>query len=161
MHQERDRFKHLLIILLEALSANPEEGGSLSGRIQEKAAAAGLDEEDLDGLLDWIESHWQPDQVDGWETEPFPDSPSRGTFRYFGAGDSEYLTGAGLGYLIRLLQAGQINRVQLEALMQYAAFTAMRPLEPADLEPVLEQVIFRPGQPRMTGGASEGFGNVH
>ena len=97
MHQERDRFKHLLIILLEALSANPEDGGSLSGRIQEKAAAAGLDEEDLNGLLDWIESHWEPEQVDGWENEPYPDSPSGGTFRYFGAGDSEYLTGAGLG----------------------------------------------------------------
>ena len=56
MDQERDRLKHLLIILLEALSVTPGEGGLGASRIQEKVADAGLDEADVNGLLDWIET---------------------------------------------------------------------------------------------------------
>lgn len=161
MEQERDRLKHLLIILLEALSRSPEEGRSLPLRIHEQAEAAGLDEADVNGLLDWIESHWQPDGQPDWGDEDLPDAPSSGAFRYFGENDSECLSGAGLGYLLKLLNGGQINRAQLEALVQYASFMAVRPLEPEELDSILEQVIFRPGRPHMTGGSSEGFGSVH
>jgi hypothetical protein len=51
--------------------------------------------------------------------------------------------------------------ILLEALLQYSSFIALKPLEPSELESVLEQVLFRPGRPGMTGGASEGFENVH
>ena len=126
-----------------------------------RAEAAGLDEADVNGLLDWIESHWQPDGQPDWGDEDLPDAPSPGAFRYFGENDSECLSGAGLGYLLKLLNGGQINRAQLEALVQYASFMAVRPLEPEELDSILEQVIFRPGRPHMTGGSSEGFGSVH
>ena len=56
MDPEKDRLKHLLIILLEALSGSPEALPPIRARIQEKVEAAGLDEGDMHGLLDWIEN---------------------------------------------------------------------------------------------------------
>lgn len=161
MDPERDRLKHLLIILLEALSGSPEAQPPIKASIQEKAEAAGLDEGDVHGLLDWIESHWMSDDRPNWDREPPPDAPSEKAFRYFGEMDSDYLSPQGLGFLIKLFNNGQINRAQLEALLQYSSFIALRPLEPYELESVLEQVLFRPGRPGMTGGASEGFENSH
>ncbi len=161
MEHERDRLKHLLLILLEALAADPESSGDLQVRIQDEAAAAGLDESDVDGLLDWIESQWEPQGMEAWTQGAPADAPSGGTFRHFGVEDAAHLSGASLGYLLRLLESGQISRSQLESLLQYASYLSVRPIEPEDLDGILEQVIFRPGQPRMTGGASEGFGSVH
>ena len=161
MDPERDRLKHLLIILLEALSGSPETMPPLTTRIQEKAQAAGLDEGDVHGLLDWIESHWLSDDRPRWDREPIPDAPSEKAFRYFSDVDSDYLSPEGLGFLLKLFNNRQINRAQLEALLQYSSFIALRPLEPFELESVLEQVLFRPDSPGMTGGASEGFENIH
>jgi isoleucyl-tRNA synthetase len=44
MEQERDKMKHLLVILLEALSADPDGDPLRSEMIQNKAEAAGLEE---------------------------------------------------------------------------------------------------------------------
>jgi len=161
MDPERDRLKHLLIILLESLSGSPETAPPDRARVQDKAEAAGLDEADVNGLLDWIEAQWRPDGGPLWSVEPTPDAPSSGAFRFFGEADKEYLTAEGLGFLVELLNAGQINRAQLEAILQYASFIAVKPLDPYDLEAVLEQVLFRPGRPGMTGGASEGQDHIH
>lgn len=161
MDPERDRLKHLLIILLEALSGSPEILPPIRTRIQEKAEAAGLDEGDVHGLLDWIESHWLNDDRPGGDLDPLPDAPSEKAFRYFGDVDADYLSPAGLGFLMKLFNNRQISRAQLEALLQYSSFIALRPLDPYELESVLEQVLFRPGKPGMTGGASEGFENIH
>ena len=161
MDPERDRLKHLLIILLEALSGSPEVSPPDRARVQEKAEAAGLDEADVNGLLDWIEAQWRPEGSAPWPADPVPDSPSARAFRVFGEADRDYLSDEALGYLVGLLNAGQINRGQFEAILQYASFIAVKPLEPEDLESVLEQVIFRPGRPGMTGGISEGDRDIH
>jgi len=161
MDPERDRLKHLLIILLESLSGSPETAPPDRARVQDKAEAAGLDEGDVNGLLDWIEAQWRPDGGPLWNEEPKPDAPSSGAFRIFSEADKEYLSAEGLGFLVELLNAGQINRAQLEAILQYASFIAVKPLDTYDLEAVLEQVLFRPGRPGMTGGASEGQDHIH
>ncbi len=161
MDPERDRLKYLLLILLEALSGSPEILPPIKTRIQEKAEAAGLDEGDVHGLLDWIESHWLHDDWLGGDLDPLPDAPSEKAFRYFGDVDAGYLSPKGLGFLMKLFNNRQIDRAQLEALLQYSSFIALRPLDPYELESVLEQVLFRPGKPGMTGGASEGFENIH
>ena len=161
MDPEKDRLKHLLIILLEALSGSPEALPPIRARIQEKVEAAGLDEGDMHGLLDWIESHWLNDDMPTWDREPLPDSPSEKAFRHFGDVDADYLTPKGMGFLIKLFNNGQVNRAQLEALLQYSSYIALTPLGPYDLETVIEQVLFRPDEPGMTGGASEGFENIH
>jgi len=161
MDPEKDRLKHLLIILLEALSGSPEALPPVRARIQEKVQAAGLDEGDMHGLLDWIESHWLNDDMPTWDRDPLPDSPSEKAFRHFGDVDADYLTPKGMGFLIKLFNNGQVNRAQLEALLQYSSYIALTPLGPYDLETVLEQVLFRPDEPGMTGGASEGFENIH
>ena len=160
MEYERDRLKHLLIILLEALAASPESG-DVQIRILDETAAAGLDEDDVNGLLDWIEAQWDPAATRPWTPARVSTSPGEGTFRHFGSEDSANLSGASLGYLLRLLTEKQIDRSQLEELLQYASYLSVRPIEPMDLDGILEQVLFRPGQPRMTGGDSEGFGSVH
>lgn len=161
MDPEKDRLKHLLIILLEALSGSPEALPPIRARIQEKVLAAGLDEGDMHGLLDWIESHWLNDDMPTWDRNPQPDSPSEKAFRHFSEVDADYLTPKGMGFLIKLFNNGQVNRAQLEALLQYSSYIALTPLGPYDLETVIEQVLFRPDKPGMTGGASEGFENIH
>ncbi len=66
-----------------------------------------------------------------------------------------------MGFLVSLLNNKQINRAQLEALLAYASYIAYQPMGIYELEPILEQVLFMPGRPGMTGGASEGFENIH
>ncbi len=161
METERDRLKHLLIILLEAISIGPSSEDTRAQAIQDKVSAAGLDEADVNGLLDWIESHWHPSATGAWPREFMPDAPSPETFRIFGEADREALSADAIGYLIELSNGGEISRLQLEALIQYASFIAVRPLERADLEPVLEQVLFRSQRPGLTGGASEGHDSLH
>lgn len=161
MEQERDRLKHLLIILLEALSVTPSEMGVSRNRIQEKVADAGLDEADVHGLLDWIESNLNDDAVRPWDREPELDAPSQGSWRHFGDSDKEYISPDGIGFLLELLNNGQISRLQMEALLQYSAYIALTPLDRYDLETVIEQVLFRQGRPHLTGGASEGFESRH
>lgn len=161
MDQERDRLKHLLIILLEALSVSPSDSGYSRNRIQEKVADAGLDEADVHGLLDWIESSLNQDAVGDWNREPELESPSSGAWRHFSDSDSEYITHDGIGFLLELLSNGQINRLQMEALLQYSSYIALTPLDRVDLETVIEQVLFRQGRPHLTGGASEGFESLH
>jgi uncharacterized protein Smg (DUF494 family) len=161
MDQERDRLKHLLIILLEALSVTPGEGGLGASRIQEKVADAGLDEADVNGLLDWIETSLNREAVRDWLPEPQLESPSAGAWRHFGESDRDYITPDGIGFLLELLNHGQISRLQLEALLQYSSYIALHPLDRIDLETVIEQVLFRKNRPHLTGGASEGFESLH
>jgi uncharacterized protein Smg (DUF494 family) len=161
MENERDRLKHLLIILLEALSVSPSNAESRGQAIQDKVVAAGLDEADVNGLLDWIEAQWQMGEQNGWPKEVMPDAPSTRSFRVFGEADSDSLAPDALGFLIELVNQGQINRMQMEGLIQYASFIAIRPLEKGDLETVIEQVLFRPRRPGLTGGASEGYESRH
>lgn len=161
MDQERDRLKHLLIILLEALSISPTDGGVSRSRIQEKVTDAGLDEADVNGLLDWIENSLNQEVIREWNREPALESPSGGGWRYFGDSDREYITHDGIGFLLELLHGGQISRLQMEALLQYSSYIALTPLDRIDLETVIEQVLFRKGRPHLTGGASEGFESLH
>ena len=161
MENEHDRLKNLLIILLEAISKTPANGESRAKAIQDKVVAAGLDEADVNGLLDWIESNWHPGEQGSWPREVMPDAPSTRSFRVFGEADNDFLTPGALGFLIELVNEGQIDRMQMEGLIQYASFIAIRPLERDDLESVIEQVLFRPRRPGLTGGASEGYESRH
>ena len=63
MDQTRDKMKHLLVILLEALSTDPETSRSRAALIQDKAEAAGLGETDVHGLLEWIENRSKTSSV--------------------------------------------------------------------------------------------------
>lgn len=161
MENERDRLKHLLVILLEALSVAPDNGELRSQAIQDRVSAAGLDEADVNGLLDWIEAQWQPADRTAWQDELMPDVPSGESFRIFTEVDSESLAPAALGFLIDLVDRGQISRNQMEAVIQYASFVAISPLERDDLESVIEQVLFRSRRPGLTGGVAEGYESRH
>ncbi|MBM4131307.1 DUF494 domain-containing protein [bacterium] len=161
MDSDRGKLKHLLVLLLEALSGGTEVSAARLSRLRERIAASGLVEEDVHVLLDWIEEHLLADPRADWPREPLPDAPSAKSFRLFGEPEGEYLTRDGLALLLDLFNTGQIDSAQMEALLQYSSHIAYRPLTPYDLEPILEQVLFRPGRPGLTGGASEGFDNIH
>ncbi len=161
MNSERGKHKHLLVLLLEALSGGTEVSAARLARLRERMASSGLHDDDVYALLDWVEEHLLPDPRQEWPQEPVPDAPSDKAFRMFGEMEGEYLTRDGLGMLLDLFNTGQINRAQMEALLAYSSHIAFRPLTPYDLEPILEQVLFRPGRPGLTGGASEGFDNIH
>lgn len=161
MKPEIDKMKHLLIILLEALSSNPETLGSRAAFVQGKAEAAGLGDTDVQSLLSWIENHMLATDEPEWEDDPEIAAPSDQAFRFFGENDARYLTPEGMGYLMAMHHDKQINRRQLEALLAYAARVAYRPMDIYDLEPIIEQVLFVPGRPGMTGGASEGYETIN
>ncbi len=161
MDQDRNRLKHLLMLLLDALQAPAGGPASVKSRLQGKAEKAGLEEEDMHDLLDWIESQWNWSERPAWTRETLPEPPSRSAFRLWGEAEQEYLTKDALAWLIGLQDRAQIDKAQLEALLQYASFIAMRPLEVEDLEMVIEQVLFRPQRPGMTGGVSDGQSWVH
>ncbi|RKZ11514.1 hypothetical protein DRQ50_13485 [bacterium] len=161
MEQDRDRLKHLLIILLETLSASVSSHSGRRRLIQDKVAAAGLDEEDVNGLLDWIEGHWDLRPLPNLDRGRLPDAPSTDAVRVFVDFEREIVTPRALAYLVKLQTSGQIDRTELEALLNYAAYIGVGPLETEDLETVIEQVLFRPGRPGMTGGASEGQEHLH
>lgn len=161
MNSDRGKHKHLLVLLLEALSGGTEVSAARLSRLRERMTASGLVEEDVHALLDWVEEHLLPDNRTEWPQEPQLDAPSDKSFRLFGEMEGEYLTRDGLALLLDLFNTGQIDSAQMEALLQYSSHIAFRPLTPYDLEPILEQVLFRPGRPGLTGGASEGFDNIH
>ncbi|MFO7607826.1 MAG: DUF494 family protein [Candidatus Krumholzibacteriia bacterium] len=161
MEQDRNRLKQMLIILLEALSTGSGGPASVKSRVQDRAEKAGLEEDDMHDLLDWIEGQWNWAERPAWTREPLPEPPSREAFRLWGEAEQEYLTRDALAWLIGLQDRAQIDKAQLEALLQYASFIAMRPLEVEDLEMVIEQVLFRPQRPGMTGGVSDGQSWVH
>ncbi|MCP4572122.1 MAG: DUF494 domain-containing protein [bacterium] len=160
MEQERDRLKHLLIILLEALSTGGEQQ-SARARVQEKAAEAGIDVEDVHGLLDWIEDEWQLRDPGAWNPDPLPETPGAESVRVYVDLEQDSLTPEALTWLLELRRGGQINAAQLEALLHYTTLLGGEPLEKLDLEMVLEQVLFRPQRPDMIGGASEGQYDIH
>lgn len=161
MDKERDRLKHLLVILLEALSTSADEASASRSRIQDRVVAAGLDEEDVHGLLDWIETQWHADGSQSLPREPVPEAPSSQAFRVFNDADWGYVSADAVGFLVEMQNAGQITRAQMEALLQYASYIAIKPLEREDLETVIEQVLFRTHSPGLTGGASEGYESTH
>ena len=161
MDQDRNRLKALMILIIEALHGASGGPASVKSRLQEKVEQAGFEEEDMHDLLDWIEAQWNWSERPTWTREPLPEAPSRSAFRLWGEAEQEYLTKDALAWLIGLQDRAQIDKAQLEALLQYASFIAMRPLEVADLEMVIEQVLFRPQRPGMTGGVSDGQSWVH
>ncbi|MFT5234063.1 MAG: hypothetical protein ACI9UK_001606 [Candidatus Krumholzibacteriia bacterium] len=156
-----DKMKHLLIILLEALSSDPETFGSRAAFVQSKAEAAGLGDTDVQSLLSWIENHMLATDEPEWEEDPEIAAPSDRAFRVFGEDDARYLTPEGMGYLMSMYNDKQINRRQLESVLAFAERVAYRPMDIYDLEPIIEQVLFVPGRPGMTGGASEGYETIN
>ncbi|MBE0565934.1 MAG: DUF494 family protein [Krumholzibacteria bacterium] len=161
MDLDRNRLKQLLIFLMEALASSSGGQASVKSRVQERAEKAGLEEEDMHDLLDWIEGQWNWAERPAWSRQQLPEQPSGSAFRLWGEAEQEYLTRDALAWLIGLQDRAQIDKAQLEALLQYASFIAMRPLEVQDLEMVIEQVLFRPQRPGMTGGVSDGQSWVH
>lgn len=160
MEQERDRLKHLLVILLEALSGGREQT-AVRRRVQEKAAEAGIDLDDVHGLLDWIEDEWQLRDPGAWRPDPFPEQPGVDSVRVYDEEEQASLTSEALTWLLELRSRGQIDAAQLEAVIHYSTLLAVQPVTRIDLEMVLEQVLFRPQRPDMVGGASEGQYDVH
>ncbi len=144
MESRRDDLRNLLLYLLEAL--DQEDAGADGAALADLADAHGLESLDIAALLEWIESRWPVGDIAGYGAEPPCQRPGRGTVRLQAELEREVLTVPAFGYLMDLVRTGQISAEQMESLIQFAHQLAGNPLDPADLAPLLEHVVFARGR---------------
>lgn len=161
MESTRQRLRNLLIILLEAIASGEEDVWLDRQRFQDLVAAAGYDDSDIDGVLDWLEDQWLPVARGAWPaTGAERMSDSRGV-RLFGEDEREFLTPDAFGYLLSLRRAGQITHQQMETLIHYASLVSLLPLERQEVDQLLERVLFSPPGRDPLGPPAAGLGKAH
>jgi hypothetical protein len=143
MDTRSEDLRKLLLYLLAAL--DQETTGAGDGDLAELAAAHGLENLDVASLLEWIESRWPVGEIPGFGLEPPFQRPGQGTVRLQAELERDVLTVPAFGYLMDLVRTGQISAEQMESLIQFAHQLASVPLDPADLAPLLEHVVFARG----------------
>jgi len=162
MEPLRDRLRRLLTLLLEVLD---DTGGDLeldAADARELAAASGFDQEDLDRLQAWLRGHRDPLGLDDAADPLEPGLPrSRGSVRLLSAPEADALSVGAYGYLVELVHRGQITAGQMESLIQFAQLTGAGPLAPADLEPLLDHVLFASGRRPAYWQSAAGDGHLH
>jgi hypothetical protein len=97
----------------------------------------------------------------GYGLEPPCLRPGRGTVRLQAELEREVLTVPAFGYLVNLVRTGQISAEQMESLIQFAHQLAGNPLDPADLAPLLEHVVFARGHRGQPWRAAENGERPH
>ncbi len=159
METVRERLKQLLIILLEAIEAG---GGSVRVdklRFQAGLAAAGYDEEEIAGLLDWFEDQWLSAAREDARALA-GDQTRGGALRGFEPAEREVLTPEAFGYLLGLRQQGRLSAAQMESVIHYASLVSVAPLNRRDADRLLDQLFFSfPG--RDAGAAPNGRTTYH
>ncbi len=149
MESVQQRLKNLLLILLESLAARGDALALDRGRFQELAAAAGYDAVDVGGILDWLEDQWTSGSRPWLIAEPAASLGSPSGVRCYEGPDRQALEPAAFGYLLRLVDAGQLSRGQMEQLLQHAGLVAATPLDKRELDVLIDQIVFG----RVTSGA--------
>jgi uncharacterized protein Smg (DUF494 family) len=147
MHAVRERLKQLLILILEALA---EDGRRVTPDVglREALQTAGIDAEDVVGLLAWFEDQ-PPGAAQTWLTSRSVQLPARWTVRLQTEEERRYLSPGAFGYLLRLRGDGQISWQQLETVVQVASLAGDRPLEREELGEILEHVLVSMGPTRL------------
>lgn len=153
MSTRRDEIRNLLLYLLAAL--DQEAAGATGDDLADLADDHGLESLDIAALLEWIESRWPVGEILGYGLEPPCQRPGLGSLRLQAELEREVLTVPAFGYLMDLVRTGQISAEQMESLIQFAHQLASNPLDPADLAPLLEHVVFARGRRGQTWRAME------
>ena len=156
------RLGHLLLLLLDALENRDDDDAFTVGDLRELVRAAGLGDADLDDLMQWFAERRGDDPDLVWLAASRLHQPSERSLRQIGPGEDEALTIPAFGYLLGLVSMRQISAEQMETLIQHAQIAPGAPLAPADLEPLLDRVVFREdaispdeaARPSSTGGQS-------
>jgi len=143
MEHLRTRLRDLLLLLLEAIDARQEGARAGLREIREMAEAAGFAEQDMQDLLDWLHDRWEPAAGQpAWLATRFVGRASAGSLRQMGSGEDELLTPEAFGYLLDLVRTGQITTEQMETLIQFAQLVPDGPLNPDDLDALMDRVVF-------------------
>ncbi len=156
MEHLRTRLRDLLLLLLEALDASQEGRGDSAREIQEMTAAAGYGEQDLQELLTWLQSRWEP-VSDGtaWLTSRQFGPAGAQTLRQAGAREDELLRPEAFGYLLELVRTGQITAEQMESLIQFAQLAPGGPLSRPEVDALLDRVVFEAADRTPAPGRSD------
>ena len=140
MHAVRNRLKQLLILILESLTVE-EIPATRELRLRDALDAAGLDAEDIVGLLAWFDDQSRGEAPDSWLTARSVQLPASRTVRLQTDDERRYLSPEAFGYLLRLRGDDQITWQQLETVIQVASLAGERPLTREDLGEILDHVL--------------------
>jgi len=136
-----ERLKNLLLLLLEALGADGELERFDRRRFKEYVAAAGYNPAEFDLLFDWFESQERPYATTNWLEVPLDNTAVGSGPRLFGDEERVFLSPHAFGHLLNLVADGQIDRRQMESVIQYASLFSSGPLSPRDIDQLLDQVV--------------------
>ncbi|MBD3221117.1 DUF494 family protein [bacterium] len=147
MEHLRTRLRRLLLLLLDALENREDEHRVSSADLRELMRAVGLDDDDLEELLQWSGQRSLIEPGEAWLSANLVNRASDSALRLMGQREDELVTVAAFGYLLRLVRTRQITAEQMESMMQFAQLVPEGPLSPGDLSPLLDRVVFHdPGR---------------
>jgi uncharacterized protein Smg (DUF494 family) len=139
------RLRELLLLLLEAMDARQESESAGVREIHQMVAAAGFGEQEVEDLLHWLRSRWEPEPGEtAWLTTRQVAQASVGALRQLGAREDELLTPEAFGYLLGLVRERQITAEQMETLIQFAQLSPDAPLTTAHLDELVDRVVLAP-----------------
>jgi uncharacterized protein Smg (DUF494 family) len=149
------------MILLESITVSSGDLWLDRKRFRDLIAAAGYDEAEINSMLDWLETQWFPARQADWgDDTTATDGLGRG-IRLLGDDEREFLTPPAFGYLLDLLQGGQISRQQMEMLIHYASLVSVAPLEQPEIDELLDQVLLAPPSGAPLSYPTDGLRNLH
>jgi uncharacterized protein Smg (DUF494 family) len=143
--------------MLDALENREDEHRVTAADLRELMRAVGLDDDDLEELLQWTGQRPLLEPGESWLATNLVNRASDSALRQMGQREDELVTVAAFGYLLRLVRTRQISAEQMESMMQFAQLVPEGPLSPRDLSPLLDRVVFHdPGQGWIDGGEAHG-----
>lgn len=154
------RLRRLLRLLREALEQQDDVQAITSADLRELMRSVGLADEELDELLALTATRAPVATREAWLTASMFDQASEAALRQMGANEDQLVTVAAFDYLLRLVRTGQITPEQMESLLQFAQLVPEGPLEPRDLTPLLDRVVFRDSEAGWA-AESDHFGRAH
>ena len=148
------------MLLLEAIDARQEGAQAGASEIQEMVAAAGFGEKDMQELLGWLQSRWEPAMGEpAWLATRQVNRVSDSALRQMSPDEDDLLTPDAFGYLLDLVRTRQITAEQMESLIQFAQLAPDGPLTVVEIESLMERVVFAPVDGRTV--AAGHFGRAH
>ena len=140
MTEERERFRNLLVLLLEAMMG-PDGIAQLDGnQLREIAIAAGFDARDAAEIVAWLAESGYAGGVTASTTTYDGGEASDGA-RILTDAERAFIDPEAFGYLLGLGHTGQITAGQREYILHLVSDAAIEPLGIDDVDEILDQVL--------------------
>jgi uncharacterized protein Smg (DUF494 family) len=151
----RERLIRLLVLLLESATAEERDPTSKPA-LHKVLSAAGVDADELAGLLAWLETlPSENGAASTWLTTKNIQLPIERAVRLQTDDERRFLSPDAFGYLIRLCGEDQISWHQFETVVQVASLASPYPLSRDDIGLILDQVLLTVPAPNFQAPAPE------